>query len=321
MTPASTHSRPRLSHLSPPSPEAVPRTHSHTSVPVSVLSSAITALGDVATTNARIRYAETGSKTKEDGTKSRPVIFLHDYLASRDTWTPLAGHLPADVRGVLVDLPGFGESDKPAPLRYAYGYDAFANSVLDLIAALSLSRVSIVGHGLGAAIAIRLAAEMPHVVEKLVLVTPRWGSHGTTLRDRMFALPLVGSFAFRRLEGTRDKEGAVHATFLATRDARSVTASLPRVKAKTLAIWGEAFDAVGIASGKRLVREVPGSRVALVPGGNAPHEDSPAEFSKTLMRFLLDGDGTGAYDLRQSSPPPPPVSKGKKSGKRSSRVS
>ncbi|MFO0678547.1 MAG: alpha/beta hydrolase [Polyangiaceae bacterium] len=268
---------------------------------------AIRGLGDVATANARVRYTETGSAASG----ARPVVFLHDSGNSRATWMPAAFHFPEDVRAVLVDLPGFGESEKPAPVRFAYGYDAFGDAVLDLVAALGLSRVSIVGHGLGAAIAIRLAADVPHVVDRIVLVAPRWGGTRSAFKDRMFALPLLGGFAFRRLERTPDKDGSVHATFLATRDPRTLTASLPRVKARTLAVWGEDDDPTVVANGKRLVREISGSRISVLPGGRAPHEDAPEPFAKALFRFLRADDGRGA----DVTPPPPSVAPTAPAGK------
>ena len=69
-----------------------------------------------------------------------------------------------------LTFPGFGASEKPDPQRYAYGWDAFADSIADLVAGLGLGRVHVCGHAMGGGVALALAARHPALVHKLVLV-------------------------------------------------------------------------------------------------------------------------------------------------------
>src|SRR5258708_26762170 len=93
---------------------------------------------DVAARGARIRFVEAGS--------GAPLILLHDYLASRVVWDDVLPGLAQRFRVIAPDLPGFGESEKPPPGRYRYDFDAFAESLVDLIAAVVLVRARLCAH-------------------------------------------------------------------------------------------------------------------------------------------------------------------------------
>src|SRR5271166_94620 len=85
---------------------------------------------DVAARGARIRFVEAG--------QGPPLVLVHDCLASRLEWDDVLARLSLRFHVIAPDLPGFGESEKPAPGRYDYDFDAFAESLVDLSAALGL---------------------------------------------------------------------------------------------------------------------------------------------------------------------------------------
>ena len=89
---------------------------------------------DVSARAARIRFVEAGS--------GPPLVLLHDGLASHETFLATLEHLAAHFHVIAPDLPGFGASEKPDPQRFAYGWDAFADSVADLVAHLDDSSIS-----------------------------------------------------------------------------------------------------------------------------------------------------------------------------------
>src|SRR6185312_7374727 len=96
---------------------------------------------DVAARGARIRFVEAGN--------GPPLVLVHDYLASRASWDDVLPRLSTRFRVIAPDLPGFGESEKPPPSRYRYDFEAFCESLADLVAALGLGRVSLCGHAMG----------------------------------------------------------------------------------------------------------------------------------------------------------------------------
>lgn len=107
-----------------------------------------------------------------------PLVFLHGLGATHRYWhTGLAGlRLRAHV--VLVDLLGFGDSPKPW-CRYTID-----RHLAPLHAALErFEEMTLVGHSLGAALALAYAARFPHAVRRLVLLSlPYFGDQANAYR-------------------------------------------------------------------------------------------------------------------------------------------
>src|ERR1700693_2295216 len=99
-------------------------------------------------------------------------------------------------------FPVCGEGETPSPSRYRYDFDGFSESLVDLVAALGLGRVSICGHAMGGAIALTLAASYAHVVQKLVLVNPLvYPPQRPDALSRIAGVPVLGPLVFKQLYG------------------------------------------------------------------------------------------------------------------------
>ena len=100
------------------------------------------------------------------------VVFVHGWACSAYTWhrnlRPVAD---AGVHAVAVDLKGHGLSDKPLDMA-GYTLPALGRHVLDVLDALEVDRVLLVGHSMGGAIALRVALDAPERVTGLVLPAP-----------------------------------------------------------------------------------------------------------------------------------------------------
>ena len=83
------------------------------------------------------------------------VVFLHGLSAHRSSWTPVVRNLEADVRCVLIDLLGRGESDAAPGARY--DLESEARRLLVVLEALDVRRPLLAGHSHGAAIAVAAA--------------------------------------------------------------------------------------------------------------------------------------------------------------------
>ncbi|WP_460775914.1 alpha/beta hydrolase [Microbacterium sp. GXF7504] len=99
----------------------------------------------------------------------RTIVFLHDMLASSLLWQDLLVALPAGVRGVAVDLRGFGDTEN-LPVDATRGLGDFADDLHATLETLELSSVHLVGWGLGGSVALRFALE--HPVRSLTLIAP-----------------------------------------------------------------------------------------------------------------------------------------------------
>lgn len=99
------------------------------------------------------------------------ILFIHGIGNNGAAWKEVVELLPADVRVVAVDLLGFGQS--PRPEWAIYDAKRQATSVLATYLKLRLAgRVIIVGHSLGALVAIEIAKRYPLLVKHLILCSP-----------------------------------------------------------------------------------------------------------------------------------------------------
>ncbi|MCU7821560.1 alpha/beta fold hydrolase [Kitasatospora sp. DSM 101779] len=97
-------------------------------------------------------------------------VFVHGLGASSPAYfTEAALHpLLAGRRSLLVDLLGFGLSDRPED--FGYTLEEHADALAAALRAAGAGGVELVGHSMGGAVAIVLAARHPELVARLVLV-------------------------------------------------------------------------------------------------------------------------------------------------------
>jgi pimeloyl-ACP methyl ester carboxylesterase len=119
------------------------------------------------------------------------VVLLHGLGGFAESWRGTAEALASRATVFALDLPGFGRSAKP---RTTYRLAYFARALHAFLEASGLGQASLVGHSLGASIAVTYALTHPARVERLALVAglvpgftfrPSWG-------HRLIALPIVG---------------------------------------------------------------------------------------------------------------------------------
>jgi pimeloyl-ACP methyl ester carboxylesterase len=96
-----------------------------------------------------------------------PVLLVHGWLSSSRIWEQLAGRLAQRFTVYTLDLSGFGESDKPLS---GYGVRNGSRLLYAFCAHFGLTRTNVVAHDLAGDMAVKLAADHPDVVGRLVLV-------------------------------------------------------------------------------------------------------------------------------------------------------
>ncbi|WP_431024947.1 alpha/beta fold hydrolase [Halomonas sp. H5] len=102
------------------------------------------------------------------------VIWLHGSGPGASGHSNFKGNYPAfaaaGFRNLVLDLPGFGRSDKPADVDYDLAF--FVAALHGFMDTLDLPRVTLLGNSLGGAIALGLALDQPARVERLILMAP-----------------------------------------------------------------------------------------------------------------------------------------------------
>lgn len=129
-----------------------------------------------------------------------PAVLVHGLGGSSTNWTDLMGLLSEQTCARALDLPGFGLSEPPPGIGYTL--DDHASAVVSFVRSRRRGPVHLFGHSLGGAVATRVAAENPELVQRLTLVGPAL----PTLRPRgdnalvgMLAMPGIGARVTSRL--------------------------------------------------------------------------------------------------------------------------
>ena len=114
----------------------------------------------------RLHYLDEGS--------GPVVLWLHGSGPGASGFSNFKGNFPAFVeagyRNIVLDLPGFGRSDKPDDVQYHLEF--FVSCVVDLLERIDVPRCTVLGNSLGGAIALGMALLKPALVEKLILLAP-----------------------------------------------------------------------------------------------------------------------------------------------------
>jgi pimeloyl-ACP methyl ester carboxylesterase len=100
-----------------------------------------------------------------------PVVLIHGSgpgVTSYANWRLVLPALAENFRVVAPDMVGFGFSERPANIKY--GVQTWADQVVGLMDTLELPTAHLVGNSFGGAIALRIAAQHPDRVGKLVLM-------------------------------------------------------------------------------------------------------------------------------------------------------
>lgn len=261
----------------------------------------------------------------EESGRGEALVLIHGLATTRQIWGVVAPTLARRRRVVTLDVPGFGES---APAGAGFELDAVADRIARGLAARGVrAPFDLVGHSLGAGVALTLAAARPRSVRRLILVAPAglaelsWpgsillaAAADRLLATRRRAAPLADlRWGRRMLLALAAADGATIAPTQArlmidaSAGAQRTSAALAAITRVNLCpllrstavplgvIWG-AEDRTIRARKVALVRDArPDARVVMIErAGHVPMVERPDEFVAALEGLLaaLDRSAT-----------------------------
>lgn len=113
--------------------------------------------------------------------RGEPVVFIHGWLGSWRYWWPSMQALSSRNRTFAFDLWGYGDSSKSTD---KYSFDAYVDMLSQFVEKLGIIQpVTLVGHSLGAAVALRYARREPERVKRVAAVA--LPVQGNTIHDRL----------------------------------------------------------------------------------------------------------------------------------------
>lgn len=239
-----------------------------------------------------------------DSTPHGPLVLIHGSGDSARTWEPLIARLGGSDC-LALNLPGHGDRiDRPGPSAMSVG--DYADAVRAALARRELAGVTLAGHSLGGAIALRMALEYPALVGRIVLI-------GTGARLRVLPAVLAGAKSrspdevraahhdLVRLGFAPEHEAQAAAYFaelepfapgvygrdLAACDAFDMMADLGRIEQPALIVTGEQDRLTPPKFATFLRDHLENARLTLIPGaGHYVHVEAPDAVAAAIREWL-----------------------------------
>ena len=263
----------------------------------------------VSALGVNLHYQDTGPSKN-----AIPILFLHGFGASLQTWETWAQALSEDYRVISVDLPGFGLTGEDPRGIYT---DQRSVEVLEaFLKELNTPKVVLVGNSMGGKFAWQFAARYPNQVAKLVLISPDgYASPGIEYGKKpdvpaiadlyryffskaFLAMNLEPAYAnpktlsdalvnrYYDLMLAPGVRGAILARMQQT-VLQDPVPSLASIQVPTLLIWGEKDAFIPISNSNDYLKVMPNAkRVSLPNIGHLPQEEQPSIGLAALKEFL-----------------------------------
>ena len=248
------------------------------------------------------------------------LLCLHGLGGTKASFLPTVAALAGRYRVVAMDLPGFGESDKP--IGAPYDAQWFAGAAFDTLDALGVRSAHFVGNSMGGRVAIEAGLMERDRVRGLVLLSPalawlrdrRWAPVVRLLRPELGLLqvtprPVVERVVRRLIPGGGTGWAAAgvdeflrayltprgRAAFYAA--ARNIYLDEPHgddgfwarlggLSTDSMFVWGRRDTLVPIAFMKHVERALPSARHVELDCGHVPQLERPRETHAAMQDFL-----------------------------------
>ncbi|MFC7397355.1 alpha/beta fold hydrolase [Chelatococcus sp. GCM10030263] len=239
-----------------------------------------------------------------------PLLLVPGLGGAASFWSAVVPHFAGRFRTIAVDHRGAGRNGRP---EGSYSIGRIARDVIEVLDALGIETIDIVGHSTGGAIAQTLALDAPQRVRRLVL-SGTWARADARFRAlfeaRIDTLLYAGAATYQKLTHvlgyTADwielhSESLDAAVAAAERNLAplSVTAArirmllefdraaeLGRIAAPTLVIGAPDDMMVPYYHSQRLAAAIPGARLEPLEGGHFYPRVHPERFAALVSGFL-----------------------------------
>ncbi|MCU1717573.1 alpha/beta fold hydrolase [Pseudomonas sp. 5P_3.1_Bac2] len=244
------------------------------------------------------------------------VLWMHGSGPGASGFSNFKGNFPkfveAGYRNIVLDLPGFGRSDKPDDGQYDLAF--FVATLREFINAAGIERCTLLGNSLGGAIALGLVLAEPQRVERLILLAPGGVEERETYFkmsgiQRMVTLFGAGPIGMPEMRSMMSLQlfdpSTLPDDLLAERVAVAVTqpknlfstmmipnmeARLGEIDCPILGFWGSNDNFNPVSGAQRIIDGAPNARfVVLNRCGHWVQVEHRELFNRTCLDFLQHG--------------------------------
>lgn len=242
-----------------------------------------------------------------------PLIFLHGLGNNSQSFSHQLEGLADNFTVIAWDAPGYGKSSDQAQLYK--NFSEFSDVLYEFVEGLQLDTFNLLGHSMGAAIAVDFTHRFGHKVNKLILADPTRGAANLTpeqnernLKNRVTAVDeLTGEqLAERRVPNLLAENAPEEVVNRAKQimaqvrpsGYKSVAHSLynlnqmdiyPQIKHETLIICGEEDRVTPVSESETVHERIKHSELVIIPeAGHLCYQEKPQLFNEAIIKFLQE---------------------------------
>ena len=244
------------------------------------------------------------------GNGKKPLVLLHGFMENTTIWEEMEAHLSKDFTLINIDLPGHGKSKV---YQEIHTVELMAEKVKEVIDALKLEKINLLGHSLGGYVSLAFAEKFPEILESMTLffsTTVADDDEKKQIRKRSIAVIDENFETFVKtsipnlfsnnekdiLEGkielakniakSTDKEG-VKAAQLGMAERPDRTEILENLDAKILIIAGKYDNAVKTENLLKIIPEKTNIKTYVLDCGHNGHWEKPTICAEIINTELL----------------------------------
>ena len=245
--------------------------------------------------NLNIEYLDEG--------EGYPVLLLHGWGASYDTYRGVINTLKDRHRVIALNFPGCGNSDT---MENPWTLDDYCDLVLKFIKTLNIENPIMFGHSHGGRVTMKMVADGMVSPPKIVLLDSaglipkktfrqKWRAKSFKIIKRILTLPVIKSFSGGLLEKARRHYGSADynaappvlrqtMVSLVNTDLRDI---IHKISCPTLLIWGENDTATPLSDAKIIESLIPDCGLCVIKGtGHFSFCERPFEAHAIINSFI-----------------------------------
>ena len=232
--------------------------------------------------NIKINYKQYGS--------GPDVVLLHGWGQNIEMMKPLGDKLSDNHKITIIDLPGFGVSDKP---EFAYSIFDYTEIVHELLTSLKIDNPILIGHSFGGRIAIIYASK--YSVSKLVLfgspcVRHEYKSIKQSFYKGIKKIKILKPFVnfMKNHTGSIDYRNAspIMKEILVKTVNQDLSECAKKITCEALLIWGEDDEAVPVSEARELDELIENSALIILPGTHYCYLENLGQVINILNNFI-----------------------------------
>lgn len=233
------------------------------------------------------------------GEGNKTVLLVHGWGDNKNTFDPLIKSLGKGYKYITLDLPGFGDTQKPPS---AYGVKEYAQFLAKFCDKIDLKPDVVIGHSNGGAILIESVAENMLNPKQLILLASSGIRRKSTKKNILRLISFAGKIGLKFMPKNKRQNlkkkfyGSIGSDYLTVEGMEDsfkkvvsydILDQAKKVQMPTLLIYGDSDDSTPVAMGRELCNEMKDSRLEVIENvGHFLHHQKPHEIVTLIKEFI-----------------------------------